>query len=88
MTQKIINIERAAETTNTTPTASESHSDRENEPQSHTAAKLATAAAVVLLSLTIGQGKPAHIYTDNPAAVLAQVEQAGETVTAYTIDEL
>lgn len=52
------------------------------------AEKLGKAAAVVLLSLTIGQGKPAQIYTDNPAAVLSQVEQAGETVTAYTINEL
>lgn len=47
--------------------------------------KATTAAAVVLLSLTIGQGKPAQIYTDNPAAVLAEVANAGETVTAYTI---
>ena len=44
-------------------------------------------AAVVLLTLTIGTSKqPAQIYTDTPAAVLAQIEQAGETVTAYTIE--
>ena len=44
-------------------------------------------AVVVLLTLTIGTSKqPAQIYTDTPAAVLAQIEQAGETVTAYTIE--
>lgn len=47
------------------------------------------AAALVLLSLTIGAGnKPAHIYTTDPAAVLASVSEAGETVTAYAITEL
>ena len=51
------------------------------------AAKVGKAAAVVLLSLTIGNSTPAQIYTDSPADVLAQVAEAGETVTAYTIAE-
>ena len=45
------------------------------------------AAALFLLSLTIGNSTPAQIYTDSPADVLAQVAEAGETVTAYTIAE-
>lgn len=48
-----------------------------------------TTAAVVLLTLTIGTSKqPAQIYTDTPAAVLAQIEQAGERVTDYQITNL
>jgi len=49
--------------------------------------EVVSTAAVVLLTLTIGTSKqPAQIYTDTPAAVLAQIEQAGETVTAYKIE--
>lgn len=48
----------------------------------------ATAAAVVLLSLTIGNGTPAEMYTDSPADVLEMVEKSGEIVTAYSITEL
>ena len=76
-----------SEATDTTPATSEANSDRENKPQSHTAAAKLTAAALFLLSLTIGHGTPARIYTHDPAAVLAEVAAAGETVTAYTIAE-
>ena len=48
-----------------------------------------TAAALVLLSLTIGTATtPAQIYTHNPAAVLEEIAAAGEVVTAYDITEL
>lgn len=46
------------------------------------------AAAVVLLSLTIGNSTPAQMYTDNPAQVLTEVRAAGEVVTAYQITAL
>ena len=72
--------ETGAETTNSTPTASEA-------PTSHKAAPV-IAAALFLLSLTIGNSTPAQIYTDKPADVLAEVAAAGETVTAYTIAEV
>lgn len=46
-------------------------------------------AALFLLSLTIGKSQaPAQIYTHDPAGVLAQVAKAGETVTAYTLEEI
>lgn len=57
------------------------------QENSNASRKAATAAALFLLSLTIGTGSPAQIYTNDPAAVLAEVAAAGETVTAYTIAE-
>lgn len=57
----------------------------EIKPDKNRAPRLAPVAACVLylLSLTIGNGKPATMYTDDPAAVVAQVTEAGETLTAY-----
>ena len=46
------------------------------------------AAALFLLSLTIGNSSPARIYTNTPADILAEVEAAGESVTAYTITQV
>lgn len=51
------------------------------------AAKVA-AAALFLLSFTIGNSSPARIYTNTPADILAEVEAAGESVTAYTITQV
>ena len=71
--------EQPAQVADTTPTASEAHTSRENAPK----CAPVIAAALFLLSLTIGNGKPATMYTDDPAAVVAQVTEAGETLTAY-----
>jgi len=84
-----VTMERAAELltiTNEDSTAAPSHYSP--------AAKVGTlskvaAAALVLLSVTIGTSKKAaHIYTHDPAAVLAAVAAAGETVTAYQVEEI
>lgn len=49
-------------------------------------AKNTTAAALVLLTITIGTStKAAQMYTTDPAAILAEVAAAGEVVTAYDI---
>lgn len=83
--------------------ATESHKERETPAEgvttkadnseavtanekTHRAAPI-IAAALFLLSLTIGTGTPARIYTHDPAAVLAEVAAAGEVVTAYDIAE-
>lgn len=57
-----------------------------DKPEKPARAAGVVAAALFLLSLTIGTAeKPAQIYTDDPAAVLAEIAAAGEVVTAYDI---
>lgn len=57
--------------------------------QNTTASAKATAAAFFLLSLTIGTShEAAEIVTNDPAAVFAQVAEAGETLTAFALEEI
>jgi hypothetical protein len=92
-----VTMERAAELltiTNEDSTATDDQTSTAAPSHYSPAAKVGTlskvaAAALVLLSVTIGTSKKAaRIYTHDPAAVLSAVAAAGETVTAYQVEEI